>query len=99
MSTELSKSKNPYNDWDINKNYFSPSGERVVIYVDGKWTQFERHDAISNLFNEQIKQEAIGFAEFCAGYTAIRGDKRWMMHNSPFTKYTTEELYNLYLNK
>ena len=58
----------------------------------------ERADGIYAAMEQYAKQQAIEFAEFSGHYTAIRGDKPWMKHDAPFTKYTSEELYNLFIN-
>jgi hypothetical protein len=46
---------------------------------------------------EYSKHEAIRFAHFSSAYHCILGDKQWLMKDPPFTKYTDEEFYNLYM--
>lgn len=41
--------------WDKNKTYFSPSGENVRIYVNGKWVSYIREDAIPTSNHENIE--------------------------------------------
>lgn len=64
--TVRSKEEMPPLNWNKSKNYFSPGGESVSVYVDGEWKRFVRHDAVSELFKEIIQKEAIRFAEWIA---------------------------------
>ena len=54
--TEEKKEPVAPENWDRNKVYHSPSGERVFIYVNGKWTQYIRQDAVAEVIDQAIEE-------------------------------------------
>lgn len=108
---QLSKEELPPLNWDKDKVYFSPSGERVAICTGGFWQSYIREDATAVFIKEAAlavaKQEAIGFAEWLgANYDFNEFEQKWGKFwedtetgNNGFDAIEISELYQMYIKK